>query len=272
MNALPYFRAKKLFQLVSAFLLFIGLSNLAEASFESRFNALYYEKVAEKHYQTREIPSHLTIALSHYQKALAFASQAKARLLWKISRCYWLLGDRAVNPSEREKNFNLGSQYGKQAIQIAPETSNGHLWYGLSLGSAALEKGVMNTLYQKDVIKAELNRAIDLNPKEIGAYLGLAGWYYYVPRLFGGDRIKSFQIIDQALRIDPHFSTSLILKARFLLKSGKPYAARNSLLRLLAIEESTSSGSVEDRAIAREMLDEIKQNITKNPEGDDSTN
>ena len=234
-------------------------SEAVYASFENRVKILYYEKVAEKFYRTREIPGHLDLAIKAYQSALNLGDGPSWRLYWRISRCYWMLGERESNSKKRLAHFSLGARFGKKAIKGNPQSSQGHLWYGMSLGSAALEKGVMNALYQKDTIKSELEEALRLNPKEVTALLGLAGWHYYVPQIFGGDTFKSFRILEKALTIDPNFTGTLLFKAKLLMNSGRVDEARKTLLRLSEINRPTSTGAIEDKAAAKILLQQMKE-------------
>ena len=229
---------------------------VVQAGFEDRVKALYYEKLADKYYRTREIPEHLDLAIEGYRSALRFQPTANWRMYWKMSRSYWMMGEREVRKEKRIQYFTLGTQFGEKAVKGNPDSSQSHLWYGLALGSAASEKGVMNTFYQKEAIKSELQQALRLNPKEINAFLGLAGWYYNVPKIFGGDKSECFRILEKALTIDPNFTATLLLKAKLLIDSHRSKDARKTLLRLLRVEKPSSTGAIGDKAAAKVLLEQ----------------
>ena len=244
---------------IFVFLLFCQLTatNVGHASFENRVKVLYYEKIGEKYYRTREIRGNLDLAIRAYTSALNIERSSAWRFHWKIARCYWMLGTREREKRKRLEYFALGVRFGERAVNGNADSSQSHLWYGMSLGSAALERGVMNALYQKDRIRSELQKALSLNPKEVNALLGLAGWYYHVPQIFGGDRSESFRILKKALSLDPNFTATYLLKARLLIESGQTGDARRALLRLLKVERPTSTGSIEDRATAKILLEQM---------------
>ena len=207
------------------------LSN-AQNTVDGKISRLYFERVADRLYETREIPHNLELAIQNYKKALKIIAHQSV-INWK--------------------------NYSKLAIEQDSENSNAHLWYSLNAGSQALERGVMNTLYMRDALKKALETAIKFEPDNVNAILGLAVWYFYVPTLFGGDHTKTFALIDQALKIDPNYTTIYYRKAEMLVAEKRYSEAVDVLQRLLQIKNPTLPGDGrEDKSRARELLKTIE--------------
>lgn len=229
----------------------------ADEEGDARFFGIYNEMVGDRFYRTREIPGNKVLAVSHYKKALKF-SENNADLQWKITRCFWFLADEAVERVKREGYFRDGISYGKAAIKSDPDNSNAHLWYGLIVGSEAIDRGIVNSLYKRDRIKKELNTALSLNPKNTNAYVGLASWYFHVPAVLGGDREKAMKMINRAIAIEPNYTTARMQKTEFLIEDDRIEEARKELKAILMIKDSAiRSDGVANRIKAELMLKEI---------------
>lgn len=237
----------------------------ADPASDKHFFQLYYEKVGDRFYGAREIPGNNRLAVANYKKALKF-SDDKADLQWKITRCYWFLADEAVERPKRKGYFQSGVQYGKLAIKSDPGNSNAHLWYGLIVGSEAIDQGVVNSLYKRDGIRKELEKALSLNPENTNAYVGLASWYFHVPAVLGGSREKAMQLINRAIAIEPNYTTARMLKSEFLIEENRTVEARKELRLILKIKEPAIRGDgVNNRAKAESMLKDLKKVSRSNP-------
>lgn len=222
------------------------------ASQLNNLESAYHEHLADFFHNSREIPGHLDLALKNYLKV------HQTSVLWKVSRCYWFLGEAAVSSINKMKYYEQGQLYGQKAREADGNDANSHLWFALTLGSLALEKGVMKTIYQKDMIKAALEKTLLLDKKNIEAHLGLATWYFHIPELLGGDKSKSFQFLDQAISIDRNYTMAYLIKAGFLKKTQQNQQAKQVLKALLNIKTPSSvSGGIEDKANAENLLNEF---------------
>lgn len=229
--------------------LYLFSPNMVKSNQLDSLDLAYYRNLADFFYLSREVPGHLELSLKNYLKA------PNNKLLWKISRCYWFMGKSAVNSASRIQHFENGFKYGKKAVEFDGENPKSHLWFALSLGSAAIEKGVMKMIYQRDIIKASLEKTITLDSKDIDAYLGLASWYFYVPEILGGSKSKSFSLIKKAHSIDQNYTRTYLTKAEFLTKTRQFVQAKIVLKSLLKIKTPSSiSGGIQDKANAANLL------------------
>lgn len=246
--------------LLTAMLLFPAFALRAESNLASRFHAQYYETVADELYLTREIPKNLDTAIAYYKKAIA-AQPHRPGVHWKITRCYWVLAKkRASDDNERLQHLKEGIRFGKIAIETDRTNSNAYLWNALVHGESAIVKGVMNTIYMRTQILEWLETAVRLNPENVNAVLGLAGWYYHIPELFGGNKIRTFRLIEQAEAIDPDYTAIYLQKAQFLISEKRFSEAVSVLRKMLTIESPTlPNDSREDKAISRKLLAELNK-------------
>jgi len=218
----------------------------------------YYESLGDQFFASREIPGNLEKGLKIYHKAISL-KQDNPSINWKIARVNWFLGRESLETKQKRIYFQQGIKYGKRAILADGNNALAQLWYGLSLGSHALEVGVMKALYQRDEIKDSLKKALELDRSQTRAILGLAGWYFSVPEVFGGSKETSFSMLDQAIKMDPNFTATYLLRGQYLMKIGKQTEAVGDFNKLLTIDNPTSSsGSVYDKAVARNLLAKLK--------------
>ncbi|MBU2643192.1 hypothetical protein KKI24_00670 [bacterium] len=231
----------------------------AESDLTARFHSRYYENIADQLYLTREIPKNIELAIDYYKKAIA-AEPERPGIHWKITRCYWVLATkRSVSKEERLKHLREGIRFGKIAINTDTSNSNAFLWHALVHGDNALVKGVMNTIYMRTQIREWLEKAVQLNPKNVNAILGLAGWYYHIPEFLGGDKAKTFQLIEQAEKVDPLYTAIYIQKAQYLISEKKYDQAAAVLNHVLHVETPRlRNDGAEDKATSQQLLDMLK--------------
>lgn len=248
---------------LAVLMLFLPFSPaMADRSASIRILASYYETMADELFQSRELPGNLQLAIGYYQKSLQL-DPAHGHAEWKLSRCYWSLASKTDDVQQRSLYFGKGIQYGEMAVENNPENSYAHSWLALNTGSRAINQGVVNTLYNRDIIKKELETAIRLDAENTNAYAGLAAWYFHVPAILGGDRKTAFEMIDHAIDLEPDYTAPILLKAEFLISEQRIEEARQSLQRILAIERPAVRGDgVEDKIKAQRLLQKLNADPT----------
>ncbi len=246
------------------FLCFIFLISIiqigaSDDNFDAIFFRHYYESVADRLYDSKEIPGNILLALEYYKKA-SYYSANRSGLEWKITRCYWVLATKSVKVEDRSLYFKEGIRYGKLGVKNNPNSSNAHLWFSLVVGSSAMDQGVVRTLYNRELIRSGLEKAIKINPGNTNAYVGIAGWYFYVPEFLGGDRNKAFQYLNHAIKIEPDYTSARLVKAELLLLDKKYPEAIKTLKELLKIRKPAIRGDgVENKSRAKKMLEQLRR-------------
>jgi tetratricopeptide (TPR) repeat protein len=67
----------------------------------------------------------------------------------------------------------------------------------------------------------EMDKAIQLDPKNADAYLSRAISYYYTPKAFGGSKDKAFEFLQTAAELDRDADTAHIWMAMFHLEANR---------------------------------------------------
>lgn len=251
-------------RLLIAFLIpaiLLGPASLeAESNLSAEFHSRYYENIADQMYLTREIPRNLDLAIDYYKKAIE-TQPGRPGIHWKITRCYWVLATkRSVSRRERLAYLKEGIRFGKTAIETDDKNSNAFLWHALIHGDNALVKGVMNTIYMRNQILEWLETAVKLDPRNVNAYLGLAGWYYYIPEIFGGDKQRTFRLIKKAEAIEPTYTAIYIQKAQYLIREKRYREAEKTLQKVLHMKNpKLPNDGIEDKETSRKLLKKLKQ-------------
>ena len=115
------------------------------------------------------------LALAVYDSALT-ASSDSAGVLWRLARVFVCIAD--VSPEgERLDLFRRAEAYAVRSISSDSMKSEGHTWRAAALGNVAVFEGSKAKVRLCTVIKQELDRAIELNPRDDIAFSILGSFY-----------------------------------------------------------------------------------------------
>ena len=94
---------------------------------------------------------------------------------------------------------------------VAAEQGNSkfHQWLGRALGLQAAQKGIVNGALSVRQVKAEFEKAIELDPLNLEARQDLAIMYRAVPSFLGGSNAKAAEQIAFIRRHDPALASQL---------------------------------------------------------------
>jgi tetratricopeptide (TPR) repeat protein len=90
----------------------------------------------------------------------------------------------ANEPAKAEKQF-------ERAISAEPNVSLYHLWLGNAVGEQAQNASVLRQPFMARRIKAEFEKAVELDPTSIDAREGLLGFFLQAPAVMGGGLDKA---------------------------------------------------------------------------------
>ncbi len=120
----------------------------------------------------------------------ATTKEDKAEVLWRLSRVCVDLGD-GLDDDEKTARiaiYEKGEAFAKQSIEANPNPM-AYLWKCCNIGRWGQTKGVLNSLFKVDPMKADLKVVTDqfncVDSSE--AWYTLAVLYDSVPGMFGGD-------------------------------------------------------------------------------------
>jgi tetratricopeptide (TPR) repeat protein len=185
-------------------------------------------------------------ALALYEQA-AKLEPGNFEALVKTAKGYIDVGDRMnpKNKDEEKKQIDLyivAEGYAKKAIKVNPNDSQVHFLNSAALGMHALQLGKKQQIAMSKEIKAEIEKAIELDPKSDLAIHAFGRWQRRmaeiggVTRFFGGiiygkipkgsfdEAVKLFK---KAIELNPNYSNHhLELGRTYLLMKKKDPAAK----------------------------------------------
>ncbi|MCX8056697.1 MAG: tetratricopeptide repeat protein [Ignavibacteria bacterium] len=197
-------------------------------------------------------------------------------VLWRMSRAYVDYAEHLPSKTDQEKEQQLkmyekAVEFAEKAIKVNPNSSIGYIRRAIANGRVALFKGVFQSISLVNSVKADCEKAIQLNnggdiqqsvalyvlarahskvcerPKFARSIIGL-GW---------GDREEAAKLFERAIKMRPNF-------IMYRLEAAKNYIAMENFQKakehLYAIQNLPKLDEDDDeyRAEARKLLNEIK--------------
>jgi tetratricopeptide (TPR) repeat protein len=188
-------------------------------------------------YAQRQDPLLAVQALAKYQEALRLAPD-HFEALWKNAKIMYYVGDNSTDKKEKLKIFKEAMDICKKAVALRPNDVAGHYWLGVHTGMYGETRGVLKSLFLKNDIISEMNKAIAINGsyENGGAYCVLGRLYFKVPGLFGGSNKKSRLNLEKCRQIAPKNSVNLLFLAETYWALDEEKLAVQTLQELLSME------------------------------------
>ena len=79
----------------------------------------------------------------------------------------------------------------EQAVRQSPESAEAHGCLGVAYGSEALTANIVRRVSLAQKARSELEKAVEIDPDQVDARIGLLEYYTLAPRLLGGDIEKA---------------------------------------------------------------------------------
>ena len=111
----------------------------------------------------------------------------------------------------------------ERCVVAEPRSSKHRQWLGRARGLQTAQKGIAAGVGGVNKVKAEFEKAIELDPNNLEARHDLAVLYRVVPRLFGGSNAKAAEQVAIIRQKDPALATQI--EADFLARAKKPREA-----------------------------------------------
>jgi tetratricopeptide (TPR) repeat protein len=111
----------------------------------------------------------------------------------------------------------------ERCVAAEPADSRHRQWLGRARGLQTARKGIAAGMGGVNKVKAEFEKAIELDPNNLEARHDLAVLYRVVPRMFGGSDTKAAEQVAIIRQKDPALATQI--EADFLARAKKPREA-----------------------------------------------
>jgi tetratricopeptide (TPR) repeat protein len=198
--------------------------------------------------------------------------------LWKTSRAYYDVADQmtVANKKEAEEQralYGEAMRYARQAIKADPNDASGHFFLSAAWGKYVLTQGKKEQVSAAKQIKAEIEKAIELDPNNDLAYHALGRWQRRMAeiggaqRFFGGilygnipkgsyeEAVKDFQ---KAIELNPKYCNNYLELGRTYLDMKKYDLAKQEFEKTLEAPITTSKDEMFKKE-AQAELDALKK-------------
>ena len=148
----------------------------------------------------------------------------------------WLCEAAKVHSDDKQTKSAAqdGISAAEKAVALDSKSSEAHRLLGDLRGELIPHTFAGGMRYGKRAA-SELDKAIELDPKNANALIGRAIGYYFTPSTFGGSKDKAADLLKKALEIDPSSDTAHIWLARVYLEQAKHNDANREIAEALRL-------------------------------------
>ncbi|OGP56137.1 MAG: hypothetical protein A2V67_05120 [Deltaproteobacteria bacterium RBG_13_61_14] len=145
------------------------------------------------------------------------------------------------DPAKAQSCFEEAQAAANRAASLLPSNGQVHALLGrLYQVEAALHpfSSLVSTVTGESAVVSEYRRALELDPDNLEAEIGLGSYYLFAPKVAGGNRERAIKHFRRAVKLDPQDPEALTWLAVAYRESGDWEGARQSLDRALALDPS----------------------------------
>jgi len=215
-------------------------------------------------------------ALEHYQAALAL-EPADYEALWKASRAMVDIAD--VIPAtdkdvkERQKQmYTEATALARKAVAANPDDTWGHFQLAAANGKRLLLLGKKEQIEASKAVRAEIEKAIELDPTNHLAYHAYGRWHRRMDEIGGAKRFfgnivygsipkgsyaESEKHLRKAIELHPEYINHYLELGRTLVALKRYDEAGESFQKVIDMPKTTSKDDVL-KAEAKAELDALK--------------
>lgn len=216
-------------------------------------------------------------AVHELEKILAL-DERNFQALIKMARAHVDIGDQiaegSANANERRlKQYAIAEDYARKAVRMDPNSTWGHFWIAAALGDTAMISPIAKQLELAGEIRAEVEKALALDPKNGLAYHVYGVWHRKIAEIGGASRVlasvfygksvptgtleKSIEYLKRAVDLNPAVIVSRLELARSYIAKEEWEPAR-SLLGSIPDLPIQFSDDAKHKQKAKQLLAEIK--------------
>jgi tetratricopeptide (TPR) repeat protein len=216
-------------------------------------------------------------ALEHYQEALKL-EPANYEALWKASRAMTDLADLIPATDKdvktrQQKLYTDAVALAQKAVAADPKDTWGHFQLAASNGKRLLMLGNKEQIAESKAVKAEIDKAIELDPTNHLAYHALGRWHRRVTEIGGAKRFfgsiiygsmpkgsfeESEKYLRKAVELHPEFVNHYLELGLTLVALKKTDEAAQAFQKAIDLPKTTSKDDML-KAQAKAQLDKLKK-------------
>jgi tetratricopeptide (TPR) repeat protein len=216
-------------------------------------------------------------ALEEYLAAVKLEPE-NYEALWKTARAYFDLGD-LMEPKdkseveEQRRLFTESYKLARQAVRTTPDDTWGHFFYSAAQGKYVLTQGKKEQINASKNIKAEIEKAIELDPENDLAYHALGLWHRTMAEIGGAKRLlggliygsipkgtneESERNLKKAIELNPEYTNHHLELGRTYLAMKNYDLAKQEFQKTLELPNTSSKCSMNKKE-AQAELDALKK-------------
>ncbi|MHB8481638.1 MAG: tetratricopeptide repeat protein [Nitrospiria bacterium] len=216
------------------FILFIGFAISHSASNAEQMDASLFLKKIDEVYAERDQAGALKKGESLCDQALT-TDLPKDEVYWRFSRFKAWQGFLSQDRAFKLTFFKEAESLAKKAIEINPQSTEGHFWLGVAYGRIGETQGVLKSLFLIEPIRHEMDEVLKLNPNHPGAHHVLGVMYHKLPWFKGGSDKKSVEELQKSISLNGTNTLYHLDLAKTYLAMNREEDARKELETVLAI-------------------------------------
>lgn len=177
----------------------------------------------------------------------------------------WAHVQYEVPEAQRSDAFEKLSAQASSFVQARPQVAEAWIWSGIVTSSWAGAQGGLGALSKVKQAKADLEKALSLDPKALqgSAYVSLAALYDRVPGwpIGFGDTEKAGQLLEQGLKLNPNGIDPLYFWGDHLYRQGHYAQAKDALTK--ALKAAPRPGREKADAGRRQEIGQLLADVEK---------
>jgi tetratricopeptide (TPR) repeat protein len=202
-------------------------------------------------------------ALEHYQEALKL-EPGNYEALWKTSRAMVDIAD-VIPATDKDikdrqlKMYTEATSLAKKAVAASPNDTWGHFQLAASNGKRLLLLGKKEQIDASKAVRAEIDKAIELDPTNHLAYHALGRWHRRMDEIGGAKRFfgsivygsipkgsfaESEKNLRKAIELHPEYANHYLELGRTLLALKKYGEAAEAFQKCIDLPKTTSKDDV----------------------------
>jgi tetratricopeptide (TPR) repeat protein len=147
------------------------------------------------------------------------------------AEAHYHLGWLLLTPGFKDRDVDDAVDQLEKAVDLNPNNADYQYRYGAALGQKAQNSGMLKQAFLAPKIKNAFKRAVELNPQNVQAHIGLANYYMVAPSIMGGDEDEAWKQVEEVIKLDE--VQGCTVKASFLLRAKKNDEAENEYKALV---------------------------------------
>ncbi len=202
-------------------------------------------------------------ALEHYSAALK-VEPANYEALWKVSRAMVDIAD-VIPATDKDikdrqmKMYTEATSIARKAVTANPNDTWGHFSLAAANGKRLLLLGKKEQIEASKAVRAEIDKALELDPTNHLAYHALGRWHRRMAEIGGAKRFfggliygsipkgsfaESEKNLRKAIELHPEYANHYLELGRTLVELNKPDLAAEAFQKCIDLPKTTSKDDV----------------------------